>query len=112
VNYSGVAPRIPKGGKFGVGFPSAPDTVRWHIGQSGAPDQGCLWVVFCSLCLNKFEDARKEIEDDTPLGQGLSHPDLRNKAGRVSYVRQRRTSHIMTKCIEINVTNTINAIIT
>jgi hypothetical protein len=29
VNYSGVAPRIPEGGKFGVGFPGAPDTVRW-----------------------------------------------------------------------------------
>jgi hypothetical protein len=26
VNYSGVAPRIPEGGKFGVGFPSAPDS--------------------------------------------------------------------------------------
>jgi hypothetical protein len=42
----------------------------------------------------------------------LSHPDLKNKAGYVSYVRQRRISHIMTKCIEINVTNTINIIIT
>jgi hypothetical protein len=28
VNYSGVAPRIPEGGKFGVGFSGAPDTVR------------------------------------------------------------------------------------
>jgi hypothetical protein len=54
VNYSGVAPRIPEGGKFGVGFPGARDTVRWHTGQSGAPDQGCLWVVFCSLYLNPF----------------------------------------------------------
>jgi hypothetical protein len=42
VNYSEAAPRIPEGGKFGVGFPGAPDTVRWHIGQSGAPDQGTL----------------------------------------------------------------------
>jgi hypothetical protein len=42
VNYSGVAPRIPEGGKFGVGFPGAPDTVRWHTGQSGVPDQGTL----------------------------------------------------------------------
>jgi hypothetical protein len=42
----------------------------------------------------------------------LSHPDLRDKAGCVSYVRQRRTTHIMTKCIEINVTNIINVIIT
>jgi hypothetical protein len=42
VNYSGAAPRIPEGGKFRVGFPGAPNTVRWHTGQSGAPDQGCL----------------------------------------------------------------------
>jgi hypothetical protein len=41
----------------------------------------------------------------------MSHPDLRDKAGCVSYVRQ-KTSHIMTKCIEINVTNNINDIIT
>jgi hypothetical protein len=32
-------PRILEGGKFGVGFPSAPYTVRWCTGQSGgAPD--------------------------------------------------------------------------
>jgi hypothetical protein len=46
VNYSGVAPRIPEGGKFGVGFPGALDTVRWHTGQSGAPDQGTLRLSF------------------------------------------------------------------
>jgi hypothetical protein len=39
--------------------------------------------------------------------QKLSHPDLRDKAGCVSYVRQRRTSHIMTKSIERNVTSII-----
>jgi hypothetical protein len=38
VNYSGVAPKIPEGGEFGVDLPGAPDTVRWHTGQSGAPD--------------------------------------------------------------------------
>jgi hypothetical protein len=37
----------------------------------------------------------------------LSHPDLRDKAECVSYVRQRKTSHIMTKCIKINVTSII-----
>jgi hypothetical protein len=42
VNYSGAAPQIPEAGKFGVDLPCAPDTVRWHTGQSGAPDQGCL----------------------------------------------------------------------
>jgi hypothetical protein len=46
VNYRGAAPRIPEGGKFGVGFPGASDTVRWHTGQSGAPDQGSLRVSF------------------------------------------------------------------
>jgi hypothetical protein len=35
-------PWIPKGGKFGVELPGAPYIVRWHIGQSGAPDQGSL----------------------------------------------------------------------
>jgi hypothetical protein len=54
VTYSGAASRIPEGGKFGVELPGAPDTVWWHTGQSGAPDQGCLWVVFCSLYLNPF----------------------------------------------------------
>jgi hypothetical protein len=37
----------------------------------------------------------------------LSHPDLRDKVGCVSYVRQRRTPHIITKCIEINITSII-----
>jgi hypothetical protein len=46
VNYSGAAPRIPEGGKFRVGFPGAPDTVQWHTGQSGAPDQGTLRLTF------------------------------------------------------------------
>jgi hypothetical protein len=54
MNYSGAASRILEGGKFRVELPGAPDTVRWHTGQSGAPDQGCLWVVFCSLYLNPF----------------------------------------------------------
>jgi hypothetical protein len=40
-------------------------------------------------------------------GRPMSHLDLRDKVGCVSYVRQRRTTHIMTKCIEINVTNII-----
>jgi hypothetical protein len=46
VNYSGAALRIPEGEQFGVGFPGAPDTVRWHTGQSGAPDQGTLRLSF------------------------------------------------------------------
>jgi hypothetical protein len=51
-----------------------------------------------------------DIEDGKtprPTFVNMSHPDLNGKAGCVSYVRQRRTSHIMTKCIEINVINII-----
>jgi hypothetical protein len=46
VNYSGGQFQKPKGGKFGVILSGAPDTVRWHTGQSGAPDQGCLQLSF------------------------------------------------------------------
>jgi hypothetical protein len=46
VNYSGVALQKPDGGKFGVDLPGAPETVRWHTGQSGAPDQGSLRLSF------------------------------------------------------------------
>jgi hypothetical protein len=46
VNYSGATPRFPEDGKFGVGFPGAPDTVRCHTGQSGALDQGKLRLSF------------------------------------------------------------------
>jgi hypothetical protein len=30
-------------------FPGAPDTVRWHTGQSGAPDQGAFGCPFAPL---------------------------------------------------------------
>jgi hypothetical protein len=46
VNYSGVAPQKPEAEQFGVDLPGAPDTVRWHTGQSGAPDQGSLRLSF------------------------------------------------------------------
>jgi hypothetical protein len=46
VNYSGVAPQIPEASELERIHPSAPDTVRCHIGQSGAPDQGSLWLSF------------------------------------------------------------------
>jgi hypothetical protein len=42
VNYSEAPLKIPEGAKLGIEFPGAPDTVRWHTGQSGAPDQGSL----------------------------------------------------------------------
>jgi hypothetical protein len=54
MNYSGAASHFPKGGKFSVECPGAPDIVRWHTGQSSAPEQGAFWDVFCSLCLNPF----------------------------------------------------------
>jgi hypothetical protein len=46
VNYSRGHFQKPEGGKFGVDLPGAPDTVRWHTGQSGAPDQGNLRLSF------------------------------------------------------------------
>jgi hypothetical protein len=46
VNYSGGQSQKPEGGKFGVDLPGAPDTVRWHTRQSGAPDQGNLRLSF------------------------------------------------------------------
>jgi hypothetical protein len=42
VNYSEASLRILEGEEFGLESPGAPDTVRWHTGQSGAPDQGSL----------------------------------------------------------------------
>jgi hypothetical protein len=42
VNYSGAPLRIPEGVEFSLEFPGAPDTVWWHTGQSGAPDQRAL----------------------------------------------------------------------
>jgi hypothetical protein len=42
VNYSRAPLDFPEGEEFGLEFLGAPDTVRWHTGQSGAPDQGYL----------------------------------------------------------------------
>jgi hypothetical protein len=42
VNYSEAPLRIPEGTKFSLESLGAPDAVRWHTGQSGAPDQGTL----------------------------------------------------------------------
>jgi hypothetical protein len=46
VNYSGAASHFPEGSEFSVEFLGAPDTVRWHTGQSGAPDQGAFGLSF------------------------------------------------------------------
>jgi hypothetical protein len=37
--------------EFELIHPGAPDTVRWHTRQSGAPDQGTLQFPFCSFLL-------------------------------------------------------------
>jgi hypothetical protein len=52
VNYSGAAPGNSKLRSLECTVPGAPDTVRWHTGQSGAPDQGTLQFPFCSFLLN------------------------------------------------------------
>jgi hypothetical protein len=44
-----------------------------------------------------------------PLIPLLSHPDLKSKPGCVSYVHQRRSTHTMTQCIEMNVSNFITS---
>jgi hypothetical protein len=49
VNNSEAPLRIPEGEEFGLEFPGAPDTVRWHTGQSGAPDQGAFGYPLLSL---------------------------------------------------------------
>jgi hypothetical protein len=49
VNYSGAASHFLEGGKFSFEFPGAPDTVRWHTGQSGAPDQGAFGMSLALL---------------------------------------------------------------
>ena len=38
VNYSGAPSDFPEGSEFSFECPGAPDTVRCHTGQSGAPD--------------------------------------------------------------------------
>jgi hypothetical protein len=69
---------------------------------------GYMFLIINSGVPYMLVDTIMEYRDAT----FLSHPDLKDKAGYVSYVRQGRTSHIMTKCIEINVINIINVIIT
>jgi hypothetical protein len=46
MNYSEAAFYFPEGSEFVVEGPGAPDTVRWHTGQSGAPDQGAFGLSF------------------------------------------------------------------
>jgi hypothetical protein len=45
--------KTPRVASLDLYGPRAPDTVRWHIGQSSAPDQGSLKVL-APLNLNPF----------------------------------------------------------
>jgi hypothetical protein len=45
-NIAERLPQIPEARKFELILPGAPDTVRWHTEQSGAPDQGSLRLSF------------------------------------------------------------------
>jgi hypothetical protein len=49
VNYSEAPLRFPEGEEFSLESPIAPDTVWWHTGQSGAPDQGAFGCPFALL---------------------------------------------------------------
>jgi hypothetical protein len=49
VNYSAPALDFPEGDEFELDSSGAPDTVRWHTGQSGAPDQRSLRLLLCSF---------------------------------------------------------------
>jgi hypothetical protein len=49
VNYSAAPLSFPEGAKFSLESPGAPDTVRWHTVQSGAPDQGAFSCPFALL---------------------------------------------------------------
>jgi hypothetical protein len=42
VIYSGAPLDFPEGDEFDLESFGAPNTVRWHTGQSSAPDQRCL----------------------------------------------------------------------
>jgi hypothetical protein len=49
VNYSALALDFPEGDELELDSSGAPDTVRWHTGQSGVPDQRSLRLLLCSF---------------------------------------------------------------
>jgi hypothetical protein len=51
VSYSAPALKIPEAEEFSAKSTGAPDTVRWHTGQSGVPDHGAFRDAFSSLFL-------------------------------------------------------------
>jgi hypothetical protein len=50
VNYSGARLQKPESGWFELYGPGAPNTVRWHTRQSGAPFLSTLWFLLL-LCI-------------------------------------------------------------
>jgi hypothetical protein len=50
VNFSVLALDFPEGDEFELKSSGAPDTVWWHTGQSGAPDQRSLWFFLLPFC--------------------------------------------------------------
>ena len=52
VNYTGAPLEFPEGDEFELESSGAPDTVRWHTGQSGAPDQGSLRFLLSKNIVN------------------------------------------------------------
>jgi hypothetical protein len=53
VNYSRVASGNSRRCEFESESPWCTGHVRWHTGQSGAPDQGCLRLPLCSFVESK-----------------------------------------------------------
>jgi hypothetical protein len=49
LNYSAAPLSFHECATFSSESPGAPDTVRWHTGQSGAPDQGAFGCPFALL---------------------------------------------------------------
>jgi hypothetical protein len=47
VNFNALTLDFPEGDEFELKSSGVPDTVRWHTGQSGAPDQRSLWFFLC-----------------------------------------------------------------
>jgi hypothetical protein len=49
VNYSVLALDFPEGDELELDSSGAPDTVRWHTGQSSVPDQRSLRLLLSSF---------------------------------------------------------------
>jgi hypothetical protein len=74
-----------------------------------------FWLDIFNIHLNIYNHKVSSVQNSECIGMNraislctfMPHLNLRDKDECVSYVRQRRTSHIMTKYIEINATSII-----